>query len=200
MEIQYLNVKLYSDGSGAPNLADFIPVFHNWIQSKALDEMLIDVADYSHVPAGPGVILIGHEANYSLEYGPEDKFGLLYNMKVRQEGSNQERIRYALRQAAKAAVRLQEECPDAAPAFPGREVRLTANRRTITSNTAETLPAFRQDLESVFDDIYGASQYSLRRVSADARERFTVDIGSDTRVELIELMAAEKSQLSIGFE
>ena len=42
-------------------------VFHQWIRDSVCPEMLIDVADYRHVPAGPGVMLIGHEANYSLD-------------------------------------------------------------------------------------------------------------------------------------
>ena len=41
-------------------LADAVAVFHQWIRDGVCPEMLIDVADYRHVPAGPGVLLIGH--------------------------------------------------------------------------------------------------------------------------------------------
>ena len=67
MNIDHVNVKVFAK---APvDLAAAIPVFHRWIQEGACEELLIDVADYRHVPAGPGVVLIGHEANYSLDCG-----------------------------------------------------------------------------------------------------------------------------------
>ena len=62
-----------------------IPVFHRWIREQAMPELLIDVADYSHVPAGPGVMVIGHEANYSVD-NRENRLGLLYNRRAALEG------------------------------------------------------------------------------------------------------------------
>lgn len=49
----------------AVRLPRVVTAFHQWIASRALDEVLIDVADYSHVPGGPGVLLIGNDHNYS---------------------------------------------------------------------------------------------------------------------------------------
>lgn len=46
-------------------LPKVVATFHQWIASHALGEILIDVADYSHVPDGP-VVLIGNDHNYSL--------------------------------------------------------------------------------------------------------------------------------------
>jgi len=46
-----------------------IPVFHRWIQERSLDELMVDVADYTHVPDGPGVVLVCHDAIYSLDTG-----------------------------------------------------------------------------------------------------------------------------------
>ena len=49
-------------------LADFIPVFHDWIQRKALvGHQLIDVHDYRHVAGGPGILLVAHEANINFD-------------------------------------------------------------------------------------------------------------------------------------
>jgi hypothetical protein len=36
------------------DLEAVIPVFHRWIQEQIFDELLLDVANYSHVPDGPG--------------------------------------------------------------------------------------------------------------------------------------------------
>lgn len=46
-------------------------LFHDWIRVGALDDILVDVADYRHVTRGPGVILIGHECNYQVSTGEE---------------------------------------------------------------------------------------------------------------------------------
>ena len=64
MQLQHVNVKLLIQNGEGASLEPLIPVFHGWIENQvAKDELLIDVADYSHVPAGPGIVLIGHEAN-----------------------------------------------------------------------------------------------------------------------------------------
>ena len=66
MNLQHINVKIYVEDDSAVDLSRFIDVFHSWIKQQLLDELLIDVADYRHVPAGPGVILIGHEADNAM--------------------------------------------------------------------------------------------------------------------------------------
>ena len=67
MNLQHVNVKLLIEDFGDAGLERLIPVFHGWIQARARPELLLDIADYRHVPAGPGVVLIGHEANYSVD-------------------------------------------------------------------------------------------------------------------------------------
>ena len=68
MDLQKFGIKLYLNTNASYKLSDFIPVFHNWIQEKVVsDHLLIDVADYSHIPDGPGVMLISHEGHYSLD-------------------------------------------------------------------------------------------------------------------------------------
>ncbi len=51
------------------DLEPVIAVFHGWIQRDAVEGLLIDVADYRHVPGGPGVVLIGHERDYAVDLG-----------------------------------------------------------------------------------------------------------------------------------
>ncbi len=65
--VQHVKVKIFAREPVSIDLADAIPVFHSWIQDRVCEELLIDVADYRHVAAGPGVMLIAHEANYSLD-------------------------------------------------------------------------------------------------------------------------------------
>ena len=74
---QKFGVRLFLTNPAAKPLAELIPVFHGWIQRKALaGHQLIDVHDYSHVAGGPGILLVAHEANLNL-----DAIGLVYTRK-----------------------------------------------------------------------------------------------------------------------
>ncbi len=83
-------------------------MFNTWIQKHALEELLIDVADYLHVPNGPGLLLIGHEADYSLD-NRAGRLGLLYNRKKQLEGTTQEKLAQAARAVLTAAQILEKE-------------------------------------------------------------------------------------------
>lgn len=189
MELQHVNLKIYAQNSEPPAFEEFIPVFHSWIQDKICEELLIDVADYGHVPAGPGVMLIAHEANYSVEYGTEERFGVLYNTKELREGSNRDAINHALRQTLKAALRLEEdERLKGRLKFSGQEVRLTVNRRSVTPNEQTTLTALQPDIESIFNKLYSDSTYTLKRISTDPRQRFTVHIKNNVPIDIAPLL------------
>ena len=59
MEPTKFQVKISAKGDKV-ELEKLVPVFNEWILNKKIDdELLIDVADYAHVPQGPGVVLIG---------------------------------------------------------------------------------------------------------------------------------------------
>src|SRR5919108_3097499 len=108
MDVQHVNIKFFVENPEAVDLEAFLTIFNNWIQSHAAEELLVDVADYRHVFAGPGVVLIGHEANYSID-NTGNRLGLLYNRKAEVPGTNQERLRQAARAALLAAGRLEKE-------------------------------------------------------------------------------------------
>ena len=67
MNLQHINIKFYLENPETVDLAEYSTVFNSWIQQKRLEGLLIDVADYLHVHHGPGIMLIGHEADYSLD-------------------------------------------------------------------------------------------------------------------------------------
>src|SRR5205809_624377 len=75
-ELYKYGVKLFT--ADRRELTEFIPVFHSWIQRQALpSHLLIDVHDYSHVHHGPGILLVAHEANISIDEA-EGRRGLVY--------------------------------------------------------------------------------------------------------------------------
>lgn len=169
MDIQHLNVKVFVENYQDVERTDFVTIFNNWIQRRVGEELLVDVADYRHVFAGPGVILIGHEANYSLD-STGNRLGLLYNRKAPVSGTAPERLAQAVRSALLACRRLETENH---LKFSGREVQLLINDRLVAPNTEETFAALAPELRTLFDQLYGGEEYALDR-NPDPRERFTV--------------------------
>src|SRR5665213_247713 len=104
MQLQHVNVKLLLQNSADAGLEPLIPVFHSWIENQNGDGLLIDVADYSHVPSGPGVVLIGHEGNFSVD-NADNRLGVRYNRKAILEGGNQEKLSQATRAVLNGCLR-----------------------------------------------------------------------------------------------
>src|ERR1700690_735126 len=82
MDAQKFQLKILvdADSARAVALAAFVPVFHRWIKERVLPDLVIDVANYAHVPEGPGVVLIGHGSDYFMDQG-EGRVGLLHSRK-----------------------------------------------------------------------------------------------------------------------
>ncbi|MGI8991314.1 MAG: hypothetical protein ACR2I2_17250 [Bryobacteraceae bacterium] len=148
--VQHINLKVFVEHPQAIDLAEAIPVFHRWIRDSLCPEMLIDVADYRHVPAGPGVMLIGHEANYSFD-NRETRLGLLYNRKASLDGTFQDRLEQAYRAAGMACGRLEDEPPfHGKLKFDRKALEVFVNDRLLAPNTDETWQALRPEIEKFF--------------------------------------------------
>ena len=178
MELQHINFKIYSSTPETISFENTVRIFHRWIQDKTLEGILIDVADYSHVPSGPGILLIGHEAFYSLEFGHENRMGLLYNRRTIQEGDNQSRIESALRSALKAAFLLtKDESWEKEVQFSSKEIRFFINDRMIVPNKEASFLAIQDELQSSIDNIFGKEgKVYLSYEQEDPRSRFGVQI------------------------
>lgn len=183
MNIQHINIKLYFENPETVNLADFGAVFNTWIQQQRLDELLIDVADYLHVHNGPGIMLIGHEADYSLD-NRAGRLGLLYNRKEQIEGTTEEKLVQAVRAALIAAQILEKEN---GLKFNGSEVQFIVNDRLLVPNTAETFAALEAEFKSFFDQLYNSAEYSHSH-NYDRRERFTVNVKTESKFDVETLL------------
>jgi hypothetical protein len=179
MNIQHVNVKFYLENPETVNLADYAAVFNTWIQKQRLPELLIDVADYLHVHNGPGIMLIGHEADYSLD-NRAGRLGLLYNRKEQIEGTAQEKLAQAIRAALIVAQILEKEN---GLKFNGSEVQVVVNDRLLVPNTTETFVVLEPDLKEFFGKLYDGAQYSLLHHS-DTRERFTVNVKTESSFDV----------------
>lgn len=183
MNIQHVNIKFYLENPETVKLADFAAVFNTWIQKQRLEELLIDVADYLHVHNGPGIMLIGHEADYSLD-NRAGRLGLLYNRKQQIEGTTEENLAQAVRAALIAAQILEKEN---GLKFNGSEVQIVINDRLLVPNTAEIFAALEAEFKSFFDKVYNGAEYSLSH-NDDRRERFTVNVKTESKFNVDTLL------------
>ena len=189
MQLQHVNIKLFVQDAGEPHLEPLIPVFHSWIENQNGDELLIDVADYSHVPAGPGVVLIGHEGNYSVD-NTANRLGVRYNRKAAVDGSNQERLTQAARAAIQACQRLEAEPRlDGKFRFNGREIEIFINDRLLAPNSPATREAVDADFRLFCKKLFGAREHSIS-YGADPRSLFTASVKAAQPVTAAELLAA----------
>ena len=179
MELQHVNVKIYFDGDPQVDSEQFIETFHRWVAEQTTDELLIDVADYRHVPASPGVVLVGHEADYAID-NSGNRRGLLYNRKAPYEGRNMDRLRQAFSAAAKACESLEAEFSDEVGLkFNRQEFEIVINDRAMAPNSKSTLAACRPDIESFLKSTLGLDNFHLERHRDDPRCRFGVVVRAD---------------------
>jgi hypothetical protein len=174
-EIVRIGAKLYADDPASIDLERYIGLFHGWIQDRRLDGVPIDVADYAHVPDGPGVMLIGHEADRSLDLG-EGRPGVLYQRKREPEGSLEDRVAAAI-EAADAIAGDLEDDPDASGVRFGRdEILLRVTDRLNAPNDDATLEALLPPIEGALARVRPGREASIERVAEDPRGPLRVRI------------------------
>lgn len=184
MDLQHVNVKLALDKPEELDFEPLVPIFHSWIQNQVFEELLLDVADYRHVPEGPGVMLIGHQANYSVD-NTDNRPGVLYNRKAVLEGTNQERLTQAAKAALRACQKLESE-PKMKDKlhFNRRDIQVYINDRLIAPNDDSSRANFDADFREFCQKLFRGSEFTLtygsdpRRLfgfSAKATQPFTID-------------------------
>jgi hypothetical protein len=160
IDVHKIGIK-YFLSSGADVDADtWFRIFNTWIPVTT-DEILIDVADYSHVHNGPVTLLVGHNSNYGIDRG-EGRLGLLTTRKQPLEGGFEDRFRTCLGGALKACARLENEADlkDRAH-FDCSMLQVVLNDRLNAPNTAETLKAVKPGVESALQQIYTGADLSI---------------------------------------
>jgi hypothetical protein len=189
MQLQHVNVKLLVQNPEEAHLEPLIPVFHSWIENQNGDELLIDVADYTHVPAGPGIVLIGHEGNYSVD-NAGSRLGVRYNRKAVLDGSNQDCLKQATRSALTACRRLEEEPRLGGKfRFNGQDIEIFINDRLVAPNNAATREAFDGDFHLFSRRLFRGKEYSIS-YGADPRSLFTAFVKAAEPSSAAELLEA----------
>ena len=182
IELQHVNVKLFVNDLEKVDLEAAVPVFHRWIQGQIFDELLLDVADYSHVPDGPGVVLIGHEADYALD-NTDGRLGVRYNRKAPLAGNNRDRLVQATRAALDAFRRLDQ---DFNLYFNEREIEIVINDRLLAPNTDETRKTVEPELKEFLSQLLAGGAYTLK-YPTDRRKLFGVTVAAERGFSIQEL-------------
>jgi hypothetical protein len=186
MELQKLNVKLFVEQPNAIPLADFIEIFHSWIQ--ATDGVYHDVADYSHMQAGPGIVLVAHDAHVSIDESGNRR-GLVFSQKAPLAGSNQERLRAVLRAALENCRKLEAE-----PALGGKlrftanEAVISVNDRLLGGNSPEAFDEIKGDVENVARQLFGGAPVIVDR-DAESRQRLNVRVKTSAALDAAQALA-----------
>ncbi|MFZ1863795.1 MAG: hypothetical protein WAU39_06195 [Polyangiales bacterium] len=185
MHATKFQVKLYAK-AGDIELETLVPVFHEWIRkNKIPDELLIDVADYAHVPQGPGVVLIGHQSDYYLDVA-DDRPGLLYSRKRGFDGDFQAGIDDAFCRALRACQLLEEE-RELGFEFATDEVFFRVQDRLHAPNEDATYEAYEPALKRAATALFGGSP-SFERIGSP-REPFAVRIHTGSTVRVSDALA-----------
>ena len=188
MDLQQINIKVFTTEDSKVNYTNFIKVFNRWMEEADSDDYL-NYADYSHVDAGPSVLLILKQANYSIDDAYHQS-GFLYNRKHAVEGDNADKIRQAFTEVLSKCELLEASAElENAVHFNGGELLFMVNNRYIAPNTQETATAIQADLTPVLQQMYGGDDFRVERTSEDARERFALRISANSHKPISELLS-----------
>ncbi|RMG86315.1 MAG: hypothetical protein D6712_07805 [Chloroflexi bacterium] len=160
-----LSVKFFTKDGATVELEPLIGVFQSWIQQQAVEGLLIDVADYSHVFEGPGVLLIGDEGDYSLDVSG-GRAGVQYTRKRQQGNSLDALITTCLWLARQAGAKLEEDLP---LAFDYSTVQITFFDRLNTPNTPKVVEQLHKALTSFFAEQLGINDVQIENATGDSR-------------------------------
>lgn len=177
MASKKVQVKLYAEDPSAVQTDKLVPVFHRWIREGSLGELMIDVADYTHVHEGPGVALVGHGSDYYLDEG-EGRPGLLYSRKRAFDGGSTERLADAFRRALSACRLLEEDGSLGGLKFGTSELLVRIPDRLHAPNTDATFEAFEPTLREVLERFLAGTAFQLEREGTE-RQPFTVRIRAE---------------------
>lgn len=188
--IKKVNLKLFIENPENLEVEAVIPVFHRWIQGNVLAGMPIDVADYKHVPDGPGIMLIGYDGDYAIDLA-NGRPGVWYSHKREWNAPDlQGQIRLAWTRLITAAQLLQnDESLDIT--IGTSELEVTFPDRLNAPNNAETYAAVSAEVQAVLSELFGGAEVQVEWLSEDARRPFAIRATIANAPALADLLSAK---------
>ena len=161
---QRVGVKVFVEDQEAFDRARMIDVFHRWIQEDRLPGTLVDVHDYTHVPEGPGVLLIAHEWHLRTDEAG-GRIGLEYELKRGGSGTLAERLKGAIVGVLEAAAALEQDTAGENPVrFATREMAFRFTDRLAVPPTEAAFDEVTGELDNVLAGLYGGVPIEFERV------------------------------------
>ena len=133
--------------------------------------LLLDVADYAHVPNGPGIILIGHDVDYGIDQ-VGGHAGLLVVRKRYGQAELADILRDTLAKGL-ACVKAIEDDGRTGLSFSVDAVEVQIFDRLEAPNDADAFATASAEAAPVFEALYG--EHTLERAGdGDARKALTL--------------------------
>jgi hypothetical protein len=166
MDLYKIGVKVFVANPQVVDVREFVAVFHGWIREQKIEgHLLIDVHDYSHVTNGPGILLVAHEGNFSMDQEGGQP-GLFYYRKRPMDGGLAANLKAVTETALQACKLLEAEPKLQGIKFQTDEILVVANDRLLAPNDA----ASRAKFEPVIAKALGKAMIAPQ-AAADPRER-----------------------------
>ena len=176
MDLYKLGVKAFAAHPAPVPAAEFIPVFQSWIQQQSLPgHLLLDVHDYSHVHHGPGILLVAHEGNFSLD-SEDGRLSLFYYRKQPVAGDLAAQLRATIQTARTAAGRLAGDGRLPGLKFGETEFRVITNDRLLAPNDAATAARLVPLVVETFRHEFPGRPVTATPDAPDPRERFALRV------------------------
>ncbi|MBE7440040.1 MAG: hypothetical protein HS115_16425 [Spirochaetales bacterium] len=184
MQFQHFQLKIFFKDQ-APAMETFVPFFHKWIQESYTPELLLDVADYSHIEKGPGVLLIGHDHFYSVDTGLGRRSGFLTQRRTEVQAGPEAALRSILKAALQAALLVEQHLQ---LSFDASEFLLVVNDRLLGPNTPAGFTSLQNLCAAALKDFPGGLE--CRQVAADSRQRLSAQLSASAPQTIALMLAA----------
>lgn len=159
---------VHPDPTAPLDLHPFIGLFHRFIRESAVPGLLIDVADYAHVPDGPGVLLVGHDVDYGLDLAG-GRAGLLTTRKRLDGESLASALRSALEWGLRVVAAIESDGSTGLAIDP-RAVTIQVVDRLAGPNDESAYQELAREAAPVLADLYGEKVDVSRAQADDARK------------------------------
>lgn len=160
-ELQKIDVKIALDAPADFDWDLLLAVFGRWRLEP--DEEILDVADYLHMPNGPGCLLVSHRWHFGVDFEGGVP-GIFLSTRKGLKGELPDRFRGAIRLALEKARRLLSE-PELASrvALRPSEIAVTVNDRMLIPDPVVGDEVVGPALAATLDRLFGPSTWTRKR-------------------------------------
>ena len=182
--LQRFDIKIGLDIRGAATQDEvcdrLIAVFGRWRLEDG--EEIVDLQDYSHVPNGPGIVLVSKRWVLSVDYGAGRPGFLLSNRKGL-EGSTAERLAAATKLALAKCQRLLDEAEmDGVAPASSKSVTVALNDRLHYPPTDATDAELAPAMQSLAGGLFGQDGNVERTDVGDGRLTYVISAATDVSI------------------